>query len=193
MVLLIIVLLIRDLIGNSDSITKISHSAGIFGPIIFILLISLGILFSPIPSVVLIITAGYMYAIWLGALYSYIGHLLDASEAFLLVRKLNLKTKNKKYKKYQKLINANKRILYFLYAFPLVPISITSILSASTKMKFKKFLKIILISFAPPILFFSFFGNRLSNQNFLELGLLVLVIIVGSIIIYRRIQKESEK
>lgn len=193
-VIVILFYIVKEFISNVDSITKFSQSAGILGPIVLILLIGLGILLTPIPSVVLIITAGYLYGMWWGALYSYLGHLVASISTFIIFRKIKLSNQESpRYKKYKKLVEKNKKLLYLFYAIPILPLSLVTIISASSKIKWKKFLEIILVSFIPTILFFSFFGNRINNRNLLEVGIWSTVILILAFIIYKIIQKNQER
>ena len=194
-ILTILIYIVRDHVGNVGEIAKISNSAGVLGPIVFILLMSLGILLTPIPSGILIITAGYLYGIWMGALYGYIGHLIAAIIAFAIFEKFEFKFKkgNRKYKKYKKLIHRNKRILYLLYMFPIIPISVISMISSSIKIKWKEFLKMIFISFIPNVLFFSFFGERISNRNPVEILIFLLGLLIIAIIMIWFMNKEKSQ
>jgi uncharacterized membrane protein YdjX (TVP38/TMEM64 family) len=192
-ILVILYLLAKDLIGNVYSITALTKSAGMFGPILLILLIGLGIIFTPIPNVVLTLAAGYLYGTWLGALYSYLGHMLAAVGTFAIIRIFKIERESKSYKKYKNLIEKNKKLLYLLYAAPVIPISVLSAIASSSKMKWKEFLKIINISFIPVILFFSYFGERISQKNLIEIGVFILVVIVGVFIVLRMINRRNKK
>ncbi len=192
-ILTILVYIIRDHIGNIGEITKISNSVGIFGPIVFILLMSIGILLTPIPSAVFIITAGYLYGTWIGALYGYIGHLIAAICVFAIFEKFKINYRKGKYKKYRKLIQRNKKILYLLYMFPIIPISVITIISASLKIKWKQFLTMIFISFIPNVLFFSFFGERISNRNPLEVLIFLLGLLIIVLIVFKVMKRENVK
>lgn len=196
-IILILYLLARELIGNVDAITNLSKSVGILGPIVLILLISLGILFTPIPNIVLVVVAGYLYGPWLGALYSYIGHLFAATGTFFVVRKFHINFNSKRYERYKDLIEKKRRILYLLYLAPVIPISVISIISAFSRIRGIQFLKIISVSFLPLILIFSFFGNRLSGRNFLEISVWALIIfiigVIGFEIIHRKIKQRNGK
>ena len=183
--------LAKELIANAESIERIARSTGTFAPIILICVISLGILFTPIPSVIYIMTAGYLYGGWWGALYSYLGHLLAAISMFAATNLLKIKTENKHYNKYKNLIEENRKILYLLYSVPLLPVSIITIFAASSNLKWKQFLKIIFIGFLLPVIFFSFFGNRISNQNLLEIAIFISIIVIGIIFTIKRIKKKS--
>ena len=192
-VILVIYIVVRDLVSNVSSITYLAKSAGIYGPIVLVLLIALGIIFTPIPNIVLIIAAGYIYGTWQGAIYSYLGHMLAACGTFAIVRIFNIEKESRRYRKYKNLIEKNKKILYLLFAAPIIPISILSIVSSSSKMKWKEFLKIINISFIPVILFFSYFGERISQRNLVEIGIFALVVIVGIFIVFGIMKRGNKK
>lgn len=192
-ILTVLYFLAKELISNVSSITALSKSAGVFGPIVLIILIGLGIIFTPIPNVVLIIAAGYLYGTWLGALYSYLGHMLAACGTFAIIRIFKMERESQKYKKYRNLIEKNKKILYILYAAPVIPISVLSIISSSSNMKWKEFLKIINVSLIPVILFFSYFGERIIQKNLIEIGIFILIIIVAVSIVLGIINKRNKK
>lgn len=186
-------ILIRDFIKNVSTIESLTKSAGVFGPIVLVLLIGLGIIFTPIPNVVLVLASGYLYGTWLGALFSYLGHMLAACGTFAIVRIFNIEGESKRYKKYKRLIEKNKKILYLLYAAPVIPISVLSIISSSSKMKWREFLKIINISFIPVILFFSYFGERISQKHLIEIGIFILIVIAALSIVLGIINKRNKK
>jgi len=184
--IILIYFLVKNFIQNTSSINSIVSSTNTFGPILLVLLMILGIIFTPIPYFVLIITAGYLYGVWPGAFYSYIAQILAAIGVFTLTKFLNIKITNKTYEKYQGKVSRNKKILYLMYALPVIPISVTSIISASSKIKWKSFLKIILISFAPGTIFFTFFGNNLSTKNILFISLFLLITLVALIFFMKK-------
>jgi len=187
-----IIVIIHKTIKNPDAVTSMVKSAGFFGPVVFILIMTLGILFSPIPSFVFIILAGYLYGAYLGAIYSYIGDVGAALSTFLVIRTFKNKFKeSKKEKKYEKIIRKNKRLLYVLFGIPLVPISIISTISASSKIKLKEYLKITLLSFIPIIVVFSFFGEKISHFNLREIIIWSGIIIILGAIIYTKIIKKN--
>lgn len=192
--IIIVYLVVRELIKNVDTITKISQSAGVLGPIVLIILIGLGILLTPIPSVVLVIAAGYLYGTWWGALYSYLGHLLASIGTFTIFRKINFANQESpRYKKYKALIEKNKKLLYLFYAIPILPLSLVTIISASSKIKWKHFLEIILVSFIPTILFFSYYGNRINSRNLVQIGIWSAIVIILVLVVYKIIRVNQKR
>lgn len=183
--------LVRQNIANTDEITKITNSAGVFGPLMLILLIMIGILFSPIPSVLIIAVAGYIYGPWKGALYSYIGHVIAATSTYFIVKKFKILHESKKFAKYRTFIEKNKNFLFVLYAIPIIPISISSIIAA-TAIKWKKFMEIALLSFLPAVIVFSFLGGKISSKNMHIIIGLILVITIGTIIIIKKYKSNLE-
>lgn len=183
----------REFITNTGAIIKIAHNAGALGPIALIIIIALGTLFTPIPSFILIMTAGYIYGAGHGAIYSYVGQLLASMGTFGASKIMRVKAKNKTYEKYKDLVKNNKNVIYALYAIPIVPVSITSILSASSGMKFKEYMKIPIISFILPVIFFSFFGQNIGTKNLFWLGFFIVLTIAGLGVGFKLLKKKNLK
>lgn len=194
-IIIFLFIIISNIISGPEAISELTAKAGVWGPIVLIVIITLGILFSPLPSVIIIIIAGYIYGPVWGGIYSYIGHVLSAIIPFTLYKLFKIKDsyETNKHKKYTIFINKHLHKLYLLYILPLIPISITSLVLASTKMKFKKFIKIVSLSFIPTIIFFSIFGNRLSSSSVNEIIIWsgVIIIMIGYLIY--KLKKSSDK
>lgn len=192
--LALLIYFVRLLIVSPAAIEQMVESAGFWGPIILMFLMTFGILFSPIPSFLFIIISGYLYGFWLGSLYSYIGHFLAAFSMFLAYRRFRkFFGKSKRSERYRRFIKEHSNLLYFFFIVPVVPISLLSIVSASSKIKTRSFAKVLLISFVIPVLFFSFFGQRLSFQNLLEITVLVFIVILVFIIAYKLGEKKKDR
>ena len=189
----------RIFIENTNQIVKAVEKVGFFGPIFLIVIMILGILFTPIPGFAWVMTAGYIYGALLGSVYSYISFIIGAMGIFMLSKKINKhnplggKRFQKKRDKYSNLIKQNKNILYAIYAIPILPVSIVSAIAATSSIKIKEFLKIILLSFLPLVLFFSFFGSGISRKNIIEIGIFTLVTISLFIIFYEKLRKMNTK
>ena len=192
-VLAVLVFLARDLIMNADSVTSLTRAAGPWGPLVLVLIIGLGILLTPIPNVVFIITASYLYGMWWGALFSYAGHLLAATGTFLIIRRFGARLQRERYRKYRETIMRHKYMLYILYVVPVIPISVTSILASTSRMPLRRFVRIIALSFIPPVLLFSFFGGRLGEKSLLELGAVLLVALIGFVLVLRWLRRSAGK
>ena len=193
LVILAIILLERRGNLNMAGVKSLVASAGAFGPVVLVIVTVFGILFSPIPSVVFIVIAGYFYGAWWGALYGYMGHLFAALLAYGAAKHFrSLFGIGKKYTRYQAFIEKNPHILFLLYVFPIVPVSVVSVLCASSELRFRRFLFIILASFLPPAIIFSFFGNRISYHSIIEIGIWVLVLVIGFAVAMWLIRKKED-
>lgn len=185
-------IMVKQTINSTQEITEITKSAGMFGPIVLIALIMLGVLFSPIPSVVIIIAAGYIYGPIYGAIYSYIGLILGANGVYFAVKKFKILNKTEKFEKYKRFVEKNENVLFLFYAIPIIPVTITSIIAATSEIKFKKFIEVTLISFLPAILLFSFLGGKISNKNMIWLAIVAVIIIAGTLLIIKKYRKRLE-
>lgn len=193
LIIITLFIMVKQTINNTQEITQITKSAGVFGPLVLIALIMLGILFSPIPSVVIIIAAGYIYGPIHGAIYSYIGHVLGANGIYFAVRKFKIEIKTKKFEKYKQFVEKNKNILYLFYAIPIIPVTITSIIAATSEIKFKKFIEVTLLSFIPAVLLFSFLGGKITTENMIELAIIAVILIGGVLLIIKRYRTKLEE
>lgn len=187
--------LVKQLFVNADSMSNLVLSAGIWGPLVLISLMVLGILLSPIPSVVLIIAAGYLYGAWFGALYSYIAHFLATLLVFFLVRTIHLTNhySSSDASKYSRILKKNNYLFYVLYIFPVIPISVITIILGTSKLSYKDFFKISSLSFIIPVLFFSFFGTRLSSSSAVELFIWIILTIIISFFVFRELHQHMDK
>ncbi len=181
----------KRLLIDAHSINDIASSFGLLGPIVLILLTSLGVLFTPIPAGLLVITAGYLYGVWLGSLYAYLGLLIAAISVFATFRKINGNGTSKTYQKYKEVVDKNKKILYLLYLVPVIPISIITFLAASSKIRWKEFLKMIFLGFTPAVIFLAYFGERITQGRIIEIILFILITLAAIIIIIVTLKKHG--
>lgn len=75
-----------ELFGNVELLARRVVELGALGPVLLISLMALAILFNPLPSAPIALTAGALYGHALGAAYVVIGAEIGAIAAFLLAR-----------------------------------------------------------------------------------------------------------
>ena len=148
------------------------QSFGVFGPLIVILLIILEVIFAPIPGIIIAIGSGYAFGALRGTLYSYIGNVIGTMIAFWLSRHFG-RPLAKKLIREEKLDYYDRffreRGIYALWAAYLLPIFPTDIISFVTglsSLRFRKFIRIVLIGFIPNMLILNYFGESILLRGF---------------------------
>lgn len=168
---------------NMDSVQGFIEKAGIFGPIIIVLLIVLEVIIAPLPGLFVMITAGYLYGPVYGSLYSYIGNVLGSLVAFLLAHHFGRPFVEKIVShsliiKYDRFFKLHRKHLLFLYALPIIPVDILSFICGLSKLDWKKFLIVVLVGFIPNTILLASLGDYLSRINSVVSFMYALLFIV---------------
>jgi uncharacterized membrane protein YdjX (TVP38/TMEM64 family) len=156
---------------REEGTLSLVEGAGAFGPLLIILLIVLEVLIAPLPGAVIMLAAGYLYGIWLGALYSYIGNVLGSLLAFALSRNFGRPfveriLSKETVRKYDGFFKRRRHHLIALYALPIIPVDILSFICGLSSLTWRRFLLVVSIGFIPNTLLLSFLGNRLQHLDF---------------------------
>ncbi|OGY78990.1 MAG: hypothetical protein A3B74_03835 [Candidatus Kerfeldbacteria bacterium RIFCSPHIGHO2_02_FULL_42_14] len=157
--------------------------AGIFGPLVIIFVMVLETVVAPLPGIFLPTISGFFFGFWLGSLYAYIGDVLGACVAFSLARHFGQPfvqriASQETVERSQILINKYSRYLFILYAVPIFPIDIVSLLLGISPLPFRRFLTIILLAFVPNILLLNFFGDYLFRASWWSFSMIGIVIML---------------
>jgi uncharacterized membrane protein YdjX (TVP38/TMEM64 family) len=152
------------------NIKQLIISCGIFAPIIYILIMALAIIISPIPSIPLTIISGVLFGWVLGGLYSVIGALIGSMMAFFISKKFFRGWALKKFKKEIKVFDnyEDNSLMIFIFLTRLLPIFQFDIISYGaglTKIKWWKFMIATLLGMAPITLFISYYGESIIKSN----------------------------
>lgn len=161
--------LITTLFYNLD-IKQLISSCGVFAPIIYIFIMALAIVISPIPSIPLDILAGVLFGGFIGGLYSVIGALIGSMIAFFISRKYFRKWAKKKFRKEIKVFDNYKdnSLVLFIFLTRLLPVFQFDIISYGaglTKIKWWKFMVATLFGMTPITFFIAFYGESIIKSN----------------------------
>jgi len=157
---------------NPQEVRDYVQGFGAFGPLIIILLIIMEVIIAPIPGVIIAIGSGYAFGALKGTLYSYIGNIIGTSIAFALSRHFG-RPLVKKLVKEEKLNYYDRFFrekgvygLWFVYIFPLFPTDIISFVTGLSSLRFRRFIKIVLIGYIPNMLLLNYFGDSILVHGF---------------------------
>ena len=187
-------------IFSKESIQKYIESAGIFAPLVYILISFLQVSFIPVPSTLTIVIGSYLFGGWLAFIYSYIGILLGSIFAFYLGRKFGRKFVSwiigdeLKLDQYIEKLKGKETIaIFFMFLFPFFPDDLLCSIAGLLPIKCKTFIIMQVISRITTI-----GGNILVLSGeiipFSGWGIPVLILLgVLSIVIFILSIKNSEK
>ena len=185
--------------SNQESIREFVESFGILSPIIFILLQITQVVLTPISHYVVSIAGGFIFGIWKGFLFNWIGRVIGTLIAFYLGRKFGRKlikkmVKKETIKKYDWLFNRGKFVLFLMYFLPLFPDDELSYLAGFSSMPAKVFIPIMIIGHVGGSLGLSLIGNGLSMKDPVFIFFSIITLIMGAlfVIYYKKLYRNFE-
>jgi uncharacterized membrane protein YdjX (TVP38/TMEM64 family) len=194
-----IVLNITELLTIS-TIKDWFHTIHNFSPLVIALFV-IGLLmidlYLSVPTLPVVILAGYYLGFWEGAIASITGLLLAGILGYTLSRKFGLTliqklyTNQKELDEMKQLFNSNAKLVFlFCRALPMLP-EITSCLAGVNKMPIKQYLFWYLLGTVPYVLIASFSGSLSDIHNpwpaiYTGIGLLSVMGLVWFVAIHKR-------
>ncbi len=168
-------ILVRDefgILSNREAFENFVSSFGTLAPLAIIFAIIIEVIVAPLPGFVPVISAGFIFGPFEGAIYTYIGNIIGSALMFWISRKLGRIIilrfiDEKQLDKYEIIIAKRENILLALYIFPLIPIDVISGAFGLSAIKFKKFIGVISAAFVVHVLILNFFGDYLAGLYFM--------------------------
>lgn len=142
------------------------NSLGIFSPLIYIGIMAIAIVISPIPSLPLAAASGIIWGPLLGTIYSIIGAEIGALISFFIARRLGRNIVRKLLKKdihiSDKLIKKyGVYIIFIARLFPIFQFDVISYGAGLTKIDWKKFAIATFFGMIPATLAFTYLGKSI--------------------------------
>lgn len=195
-----IVLVFKDI----ETIKGIILGYGNYSFIIYIALQIVQIVIFFIPGDIMQISAGFIFGPITGFLLSFLGICLGTSIVFFISRKLGKPFVNKivsekdtwiihkleKFKEHPMKDKKLKKIVFFTYLIPGIPKDILGYICGVSEIKYKDFIIYSSIARIPALFVSSFFGYKLSFDNWKLLAIIAIIsgiVIVISIIAGKKI------
>lgn len=155
---------------DTDAVQEFISSFGILAPLVFMLVMALAIIISPIPSIPLAIIAGAMFGGTLGGLYSLVGAETGALISFLIARKYGRAVVERYLKADLALLDGayDKSLPWIIFGTRLLPVfqfDIVSYASGLTKIKAWKFALATFFGMMPVTLLLTYSGNVITLGN----------------------------
>lgn len=162
---------IIDALSNKEQAKDLIESAGIFGPLVFILIQIAQVVVAPLPGQVSGLVGGYLFGVTLGTAYSLIGASIGFLIIFALARKLGRPFVERFFSK--ELISKFDYIteskgtlaLFLIFLLPAFPDDLICYLAGLSKIPIWKLLLISIAGRLPGYLVLSMTGSGLSYEN----------------------------
>ncbi len=175
----------EDLMEKRDRLREFVLSMGSLGPLAFILIQVLQVVFSPIPGEATGFLGGFLFGKWLGLLYSTIGLSLGSLAAFLIARQFRRfiqpwLQKSELYWKFEGLLERQGLFVCFImYVFPGFPKDFLCYLLGLTRMPWQVFLFLSTVGRIPGTLMLSWQGAQIYDGNLK--GFLILLVFSAAV------------
>jgi len=196
MVLLVVVVFLFPKINNLyNDLGGIIESSGNLAPVVYVILMILAILISPIPSSPLTIIGGAVFGPLWGMVYTLIGATIGAVLAFLIARfflREFISKKLERNKFYNKIKGKKEgnlaKIILITRLMPHVSFDIVSYAVGLTNLNVFTFAIVTILGMIPIVFLLSFFGSLI--QPYLTIILIAVGIFFASYILYLTLKKK---
>ena len=178
---------------DTHSLNLFIKELGLWGPLGIICLMTLAVVFSPIPSAPIAVTSGLLYGKWWGTAYIVIGAELGAIIAFTIARCLGYEVLKKWFgeKLNSGLLSSQRDLTLIVFVsrlLPFVSFDILSYAAGLTRLSFLRFIIATFLGILPVSFLLAYFGYELkaNDSRFLaiifSLGLITAIpFIVGAV------------
>lgn len=162
---------ILEALNNKEQAKQLIESAGVFGPLLFIVIQVLQVVIAPLPGQVSGLVGGYLFGVALGTVYSLVGATIGFLIIFMLARKLGRPFVERFFKK--ELIDKFDYIttskgtlaLFIIFLLPAFPDDLICYLAGLSSISIRKLLVVSIAGRLPGYLLLSMTGSGLSYEN----------------------------
>jgi uncharacterized membrane protein YdjX (TVP38/TMEM64 family) len=187
-----------DFLRNKEAISQFLESMGLWGPLLYIAILSLEVLTIIIPGQALMFAAGYLYGFEIGLLLNIIGAVGASQLAFVIGRYAGegfierIVPAGILYR-WQGIVKRQGMLFFMMsFWFPIIPSNITNYIAGVSSISFRSFFVANFIGRLPGLIFITLFGAygfELSQEQWA----MVAVAVVSAIVIGRYITAKLER
>jgi uncharacterized membrane protein YdjX (TVP38/TMEM64 family) len=184
--------------SSQDQIKNFIEPYGVLAPIMFVILQILQVVLTPISHYAVGLAGGFIFGTWYGFILNFIGRAVGTLIAFYLGRKFGRKiiqrlVKPETLRKYDKIFEKGKLILFLMYFLPLFPDDELSYLAGFSSMRARVFIPIMLLGHIGGSLGLAILGSGLTYKNPLFIVFSIITLITGVLfaIFYKHHKKKE--
>lgn len=190
----------REILANSTALRNYIESLGSLGPILIIVLMTMAIIMSPIPSAPIALVSGALYGHTWGTLYVLIGSTLGAISAFWIARLLGYDVLQRWFggKLAQSWVGSQTTlmgIVFFSRLLPFISFDIVSYAAGLTSLTFWRFALATVAGIAPASFLLAHFGGELASTETqrITIAVLVLGLLTALPLLYKFLKNRTKK
>lgn len=188
---------------DRDALRDLILSAGIWAPLVYMLLQIMQVVIAPIPGTVISLAGGYVFETALATLYAMIGTTIGFWIVFTVSKRYGRRVMKyfasaESVAKYDK-ISTSKSAYAFIavgFLFPFIPDPILGYIAGTTPISTRVLMIIAVIMRTPGVLMTSLVGSQVGQGNYTTVAVLLvgLVIVLALSLIFRqRIDQLADK
>ena len=174
-----------ELFTSRSQIDELITSAGIFAPLVYILLQAIQVVIAPVPATVITLTGGFIFDTFWATFYSMVGTTLGFWIVFLISRKFGRRlvkfvVSKERMKRYDKLAS-EKGMLGFIafgFLFPFLPDPVVGYIAGLTPMRISSLLILSIITRTPGVLITTFIGSRAGAGEYGVVAIVAVALVI---------------
>lgn len=176
------------IVKDKNAVEVFLSGWGIFGPLLYVLLVSMQVITIIIPGQVLFIVAGYLYGFWMGLALSVTGVVLTSQLVFVVARRGGKPFVERMVPphilKYWDRFNQSQGFFFFflLFLFPVILGNATNYIAALSNISFWKFFSASFLGRMPGLILITLIsshGLKLTWQQWIVIIPVTLALVVG--------------
>ncbi len=185
-IILSIVAALYPLATNPTSITAAYDSAGIFAPLVFIVLVMI----APTTGSIVGLSGGAYFGLWQGGFLLFLGNLIGVCITFFLVRRFGRPAAERfinpsKLAQTDRFVGSHPFLLWLIYATPIFPLELMTAVIALADRSFKRFFMTAVLALPVYAILVTIIGNSLGQEYkiFFEYASMVIVFVMAFVIL----------
>lgn len=191
---------VLSVMQDGKAIQRYIETMGVFGPILVVLLMTLAILVSPLPSAPIAIAAGAVYGHTWGTIYVLMGSLSGASGAFFIARYLGYEFIQRIAKEYFPLnfLNSQKALMTAVFVsriLPFLSFDVISYAAGLSSLVFWRFAVATLFGILPASFFLAHVGSEFATAELSRIAwaIFLLTTLAGVSLFVNCLRKKASK
>ncbi len=185
--------------SSQEQIRDFIEPYGPLAPLIFIIIQILQVIITPFSHYAVSISGGFIFGTWQGFIYNWIGRVIGTAIAFYIGRKFGRKIlrhviKPETLRKYDKIFEKGKILLFLMYFLPFFPDDELSYLAGFSAIRTRAFIPIMVLGHIGGSLALAYAGSGIAIKDPLFIALMSITLICGVLfaIFYRKLYQRNK-